>query len=156
MRATALCKRAAHFLAIIVALGGAARAEERMLPTPRVTIYPGDRIDDAVLEEQSFASEDALDVGVATTRGDLLGKLARRTLLPGRPILMLAVDTPRAVSVGAAVKILFIEHGLVITAFGVAQQNGGVGDLIRVRNQDSGLFVSGRVAADGSIHVGDG
>ena len=45
---------------------------------------------------------------------------------------------------------------MIIVAYGSALQAGGVGDLIRVRNQDSGLVVSGRVQADGSIRVSEG
>jgi flagella basal body P-ring formation protein FlgA len=60
------------------------------------------------------------------------------------------------VKIGENVRIMFIDGGMQITATGVAQQAGALGDMIRVRNQDSGLFVIGRVQADGSVLVGDG
>ena len=86
----------------------------------------------------------------------VIGKIARRTLLPGQPIATIAVDNPRIVTIGAQLKIIFSEPGMQIVAYGIAQQAGGIGDVIRVRNQDSGLFVSGRAQADGSIHVSEG
>jgi flagella basal body P-ring formation protein FlgA len=109
-------------------------AEERMLPVPLGVIYPGD-----VIRESA-----------------LIGKVARRTLLPDRPVPTIAVDAPKVVTINASVKIVFNEGGMVIIAYGSALQAGSVGDLIRVRNQDSGLVVTGRVQADGSIRVSEG
>ena len=82
--------------------------------------------------------------------------MARRTLLPGEMIALASVDNPRLVKVGGNVRIIYADQGLQISATGVAQQAGALGEIIRVRNQDSGLFVSGRVQADGSVLVGDG
>jgi len=51
---------------------------------------------------------------------------------------------------------VFQQSGVSITAFGAALQAGAAGDLVRVRNADSGLTVSGVVQPDGSVRVGDG
>lgn len=126
------------------------------LPVPRVTIYPGDRIAEMMLEEKIVALAAGTEALVATTADALIGKIARRTLLPGQPIATIAIDNPRLVTIGAQVKIVFSEPGMQIVAYGIAQQAGAIGDFIRVRNQDSGLFVSGRVQADGSILVSEG
>lgn len=131
-------------------------AEERTLPVPLAVIYPGDVIRDFMLGERSFGFGAGSDGSVAETRGALVGKIARRTLLPDRPIPIIAIDAPKVVSINAAVKIVFDEGGMVIVAYGSALQAGSVGDLIRVRNQDSGLVVNGRVQADGSIRVSEG
>lgn len=143
--------------AVALSCGGApAQAQERMLPVARVTIYPGDHIDEAMLDELSFPIGAAPEGAVVERKSALVGKVARRTLLPGRTIPPIAVDNPRIVAIGALVKIVFAENGLVITAFGAAMQAGAVGDLIRVRNQDSGLMVAGRIQPDGSIRVSEG
>jgi flagellar basal body P-ring formation protein FlgA len=130
-------------------------AQEVALPVPRAVIYPGDVLTDALLDDRAVNPE---DVGLThiRSRAALLGKVARRTLLPGQPIPASAVDQQRLVTVGAQVKIVYSEGGLQIVAFGLAQQAGGAGDLVRVRNLDSGLFVMGRVQNDGSIRVGEG
>ena len=44
---------------------------------------------------------------------------------------------------------------LTITASAVSLQPGSPGDLIRVRNVDSGKVLSGTVLANGTIQVGD-
>jgi flagellar basal body P-ring formation protein FlgA len=134
---------------------GTAFASGRVVPTARVTIYPGDRIDESMLEDVEL-SPDADARSVIESRGDIVGKVARRTLLPGQAIPAIAVENPRLVKIGSQVKIIFSEDGLVITAFGLALQAGGVGDLIRVRNQDSGMMVSGVVQSDGTIRVSEG
>lgn len=150
--------RPASALALLAAMFfcGPLRAEERLLPVARMTIYPGDKINDGLIEERSF-SVSAIPPGVAIeSRDQLLGKVARRTLLPGKPISPAAVDNPKIVAIGAQVKIVFSEDGLEIVAYGMAMQAGAVGDLIRVRNEESGLIVSGRVIYDGSVRVSAG
>jgi flagella basal body P-ring formation protein FlgA len=161
MRNKARLTRRRRFVALLTAATTVASvaplgAEERPLPVARVTIYPGDRINDSMLEERSFALGAGSEGAIAISKDALLGKVARRTLLPGQPILSIAVDSPRIVQIGTQVKIVFSEGGTLIVAYGVAQQAGAVGELIRVRNQDSGLMVSGRIQADGSIRVSEG
>jgi flagella basal body P-ring formation protein FlgA len=148
----------ACFLALVGAIISAtvARGGERVFPVARITIYPGDRIDDSMLDERVIPAEPGSERGMIESRDALLGKIARRTLLPGQPVPALAIDNPRIVLMGAHVKIVFSESGLVITAFGMAMQAGGVGDFIRVRNEDSGRIVSGRIQPDGSIRVSEG
>ena len=60
---------------------------------------------------------------------------------------------PYAVERGKAVRIVFTNGPLTITAGGAPLENAAVGDLIRVRNTDSGIIVSGTVMEDGTIHV---
>jgi flagella basal body P-ring formation protein FlgA len=133
-----------------------ALAQERIMPVPRVTIYPGDMIHDSMIEEKSVRPGEATEGAVIDSKAMLIGRVAKRTLLPGMPILPIAVDSPRLVLIGSQVKIVFDEGGVIIVAYGAALQAGAMGDLIRVRNQDSGLIVTGRVQADGSIRVSEG
>lgn len=142
-------------LAAAVAAFTPARAQETF-PVPRATIYPGDTITESMLDYRAY--DGAKDSGTlyVRARDAVVGKVARRTLLPGQPIPSIAIDNPRIIGVGAQVKIVFVEGGLQIVTYGIAQQAGAIGDIIRVRNQDSGLFISGRVLGDGSIRVGEG
>lgn len=149
-------KIAASALVAIFFCAPAALSADRSIPTPRVTIYPGDRIEEDMLEDVSVQAEAAAERDRPASRSELVGKIARRTLLPGQPIPQIAVQSPRVVTIGAQVKIVFSESSLYITAVGTALQAGGVGDMIRVRNQDSGLTVYGRVLEDGSVKVSEG
>jgi len=143
-------------LSMVALLLGRATANAESFPVARVTIYPGDTISDALLDERSYALARGSEAVYALSRDAVIGKVARRTLLPGQPIPNIAIDNPRIVTVGAQIKIVFSEGAMEIVAYGIAQQAGAVGDLIRVRNQDSGLFISGRIQIDGSIRVGEG
>lgn len=151
MRRAALC--ALYAIAIGAPI---ARADERSAPTPKAIIYPGESITDEMLEDKSFPVNERTATTQFVSRDGLIGKVARRTLLPGDMIAQTSVDNPRLVKIGANVRIIFVDAGMQISATGVAQQAGALGDMIRVRNEDSGLFVTGRVHADGSIQVGDG
>lgn len=145
---------AALVVAAQACLAPSSQAQERLLPVPLATIYPGDLIRESMLGERTFVG--GADGAAIDSKNALVGKVARRTLLPDRPIPPYAVDAPKVVAVNAPVKIVFDEGGMVIIAYGSALQAGAVGDLIRVRNQDSGLTVSGRVQPDGSVRVSEG
>lgn len=141
-------------LAVAAALLSPAMAAERR-PVPAVTIYPGDVIREEQLADQDFPDAVAT-AAFASNRTMLVGKVARRTLLPGRPIPTNAIGEPRLITVGARVRVVYEEGGLNITAYGSALQPGVAGDFVSVRNVESGVTVSGIVAPDGSVHVGPG
>lgn len=141
---------------LLVALGSAApsRAEPRLIPVPTQVIYPGDRISDALLAEAPEPPAGSLGAqGAILQRSELVGKVARRTLLPGKPIPINGVEEPRAVSVGALVKIVYAEDGIKLTTVAQALQNGFVGQIVQLRNLDSGIVVTGAIQPDGSVHI---
>jgi flagella basal body P-ring formation protein FlgA len=124
-------------------------------PTPRVVIYPGDIIHNDMLSD--LPADSARGVGpFAETRSSVIGKMARRTLLPGGAIPLAALDVPRLVVNGASVNLLFVDGGLSISAVGMALQDGAAGDFVKVRNDDSGVTVTGVVQPDGAVRVSGG
>ncbi|MCI4678824.1 flagellar basal body P-ring formation chaperone FlgA [Rhodoblastus acidophilus] len=142
------------FAVAAVLVAGAAQAGQRALPVPARVIYPGDRITGAMLvDSRDFSAEPG---DVVWDRADLVGKVARRTLLPGRPIAAIAVGAPRAVSMGALVSVYYQQDGIDIATTAQALQNGYVGQVVQARNLDSGVVISGVVQADGSIRVRGG
>ena len=130
-----------------------AQADHVQLPVPRVTIYPGQVIDGGMLVDRAFRLNGAKSVTMS--KDDLIGKVARQTLLPGRPVNNDAVRAPHTITQGQAATVVFQSGALTITATAVALQNGGTGDVVSVRNVDSGRIIKGTVGADGSVHVGD-
>lgn len=130
-----------------------APAQPVMLPVPRVTIYPGQVIDGNMLVERAFRLNG--DTTVTTSKEALLGKISRLTLLPGKPIAHTAVRAPHAVKQGQATLLVFKAGALTITGNAIALQSGGFGDVVSVRNPDSGRIVHGKIGADGSVYVGD-
>jgi len=131
-----------------------ARADEMTIPVPNVVIYPGDIVREDMLTDEPFSAAQGAVGQIVESRNLLVGRVAKRTLLPGRAVLWIAVGSPRAVSNGSMVKLFFSEDGLDIVTQASALQDGAVGDLIRVRNTESGLTISGVVQTDGSVRVG--
>ena len=147
------------FCIFLLALSGSASAQPtqvggRMLPVPHVIIYPGDRITSDMLIDRLFQPGAVARLQIHDSRQSLEGKLARRTLLPGQPILANAVREPDVVVQGKPSLIVFQSGGLTITSYAMPLQNGGVGELISLRNQDSGAIIRGTVRADGTVTVG--
>ncbi|MBV8576084.1 MAG: flagellar basal body P-ring formation protein FlgA [Acetobacteraceae bacterium] len=148
-------------VALTVATASAAFAQEAMsddamAPVPRMVIYPGDIIrDDMLMDVPVREVQGAID-SMVRARSSVVGKMARRTLLPGRAIMPVALNNPRAVVNGAEVKLVYIDGGLTIVTSAAALQDGAVGDTIKVRNVDSGLTISGVIQSDGSVRVSGG
>ena len=124
------------------------------IPVPRITLYPGDAIRSDHIIDRVFSARSRQGSAVHRNREEVIGKVARRTLLPGQPIPVNAVREPFLVVQGRTVQIVFREGPLTITGYAVALQSGGSGEMIRVRNVDSGTIVKGVIEPDGSIRVG--
>jgi flagella basal body P-ring formation protein FlgA len=145
----------AALLALWLAPSPGASAQDAALPTPKVVIYPGDIIRDDMIAD--LPAETAAGYGpFAESRSAVVGKMARRTLLPGAAIPLAGVDNPRLVANGAEVELVYKEGGLTIVTSGAAMADGKAGDVIKVRNSDSGVAVTGEVQPDGSVRVGGG
>ncbi len=143
------------FVGGLLALRPASAQMVSTLPVPGITIYPGDPITDEMLTERRFRLTRASLEAVVAGREMLVGKVARRTLLPGQPITINAVESPKLVRRGVPVRIVFTEGGLTIITYAEPMQSGSAGEVIRVRNTESGTVIVGVVQTDGSIVVGN-
>ncbi|GGB60124.1 flagellar protein FlgA [Roseibium aquae] len=137
----------------ILLTGAVAQASSVQLPVPRTTIHPGDEITHQHLIERRFPSRTAQEFTVVPHRNDVVGKTARRTLPPGRPIPVNAVHDEVLVKRGEPARLVFQEQGLMIIMQVEALQSGSAGKTVRVRNVDSGLVVTGVVQNDGTIRA---
>ena len=137
----------------LLALWAAPAAANQFVPVPAVVIYPGDVIRDGMLSEVEMPDNFAGQAAAVLDRNALVNKTSRRTLLPNLPIPRNAVGEPKVVSLNAMVRIVYSERGLTISTYGSALQAGAVGDVIPVRNLESGLTVSGTVGGDGAVHI---
>ena len=126
-----------------------ARAEP--IAVPVVTIYPGDIIAAEMLADQEMGAAS----GTYLSREAILGRTARRTLLPGKPVLSGSVGEARVVRAGALVQLVLETGPLEILVRGVAMQNGAVGETISVRNSRSGRLVNGVVTSEGTIRISE-
>ncbi len=138
---------------LLLAAAGAARPSDvPVAVVPTVVVYPGQMLDPSQLKEVDVTNPNVRDDYVHRI-SELDGMVATRTLLPGRVIPSSSVRLPYAVERGKEVRLVYSAGGLTITAPGMPLQNAAVGDLIRVRNIESGITVTGTVAADDTVQV---
>lgn len=140
---------------LVAACATISAAQDALVPTPKAVIYPGDIILDEMVVDVPNAVRDGSGPFV-TLRSLVVGKAARLTLLPGHAIPFSAVSNRKLVSNGTEVRLVFSEGDLVIMTTGAALQDGSIGDIVRVRNDDSGVTVSGAVQPDGSVQLSGG
>lgn len=149
--------RLAQALGAACAVGFAsvpAVAAEQMLPVPVATIYAGDVIKPTMLREQAFPDGYRPRLPVADTAARVVGKIARRTLLPGETIPSIALEEVKLVTRGAPTMIVFEERGVTISTLGTALANAAVNEAVNVRNTATGRVVQGVVLPDGRVRTG--
>lgn len=140
---------------LALALGAwPAVAGQVQVPVPRGVVYPGETISEAHLIEKPFQSEAIAGAAVFATREGLVGKVAKQTLLPNAPISFGAVREAFAVKLGQPTVVIFEAGSLVISATAVSLQSGAVGEMISLRNTDSGTTIRGVIQGDGTVRVG--
>lgn len=148
--------RGALLALALAATAGAVQAGQiqGLLPVPAVTIYPGDQIGPEMLTEKPFYYDPDRPLAVVEDGTPLIGKVARRTLVAGKPIPNNSVGEPTLVSRGKPVEARFESGNLSISATVLPLQSGSLGGLVQARNIDSGQVITGIVQADGSLLVG--
>lgn len=119
---------------------------------PTQIIYPGDTVDAGFLKTVEVTNK-RIRRDYASSVDQVAGMVARRTLLPGRVIPVSSVREPYVVERGSTVTMVYSKDGLTITAPGSPLKPGSIGDLVRVRNLNTGVMVSGTVMADGTVRV---
>ncbi len=140
-------------LAMTLAGAGLAVASNIDLPVPRVTIYPGDTISSDQITDRAFLAHSVNRSSVFDDRQALVGKVARRTLLPGQPVQVNAIRDPYLVNQGKSSLVVFENAGLTISTQAIALDNGGAGDVVKLRNPDSGVVIQGTVDRDGTVRL---
>ncbi|WP_404947017.1 flagellar basal body P-ring formation chaperone FlgA [Rhizobium terrae] len=138
--------------AMLAAAGSPVLADMGTAVVPNRIIYPGEEITSGVVDEVEVTNPN-LSGDFTRKVGEVVGMVAKRTLLPGRTIPASALRQAYAVTRGKAVRLTFSIGNMIISAQGSPLENAAIGDLIRVRNTDSGVTVSGTVMADGSVQV---
>jgi flagella basal body P-ring formation protein FlgA len=144
-------------LLAVCALAGVAKAEDsgRTVFVPRAVIYPGDRLTDATLIERQLLVTPGNPPVFGERAQDLLGKVARRTLLPGELIPEMAVRAEDLIKQGRTYKLTYNTRFLSIIGVGVPLQSGAIGEVVNVRNPETGVIIKARVEPDQSLAVDD-
>lgn len=152
------------FVATLFFISASARADDlsintlqrgTLIPVPSQMIYRGMAVESHMLTTTAL-SVPASSAEIVDDLTQVLGKVATRALLPGRPIALSALSTPPVIERNTQVTLVYRADGLVVTARALAMRDGRVGDTLQVRNIDSGQSVFGTVQTDGTVLVGGG
>lgn len=131
-------------------------AERTIFAAPVVTIYPGEIIGDDMVAEREFGPLRPVRGGYVASVDALIGKIARRTLMPGFAIPQNAVENAKLVQKGVPTQLVFEDGALTITTLVSPLQAGELNKSIRARNLDSGLIVYGVVQRNGTLRAAGG
>lgn len=151
------CRIAVLFMAATLAVAPAvaqgAASETTMAVTPVITIYPGDVIEENMVAEREFNQLRPLRGGYVSSVDALIGKVSRRTLMPGLAIPQNAVENAKIVQKGVPTQLVFQDGALSITTLVAPLQAGELNESIRARNLDTGLIVYGVVQENGTLRA---
>ena len=136
--------------ASVMGIGAALAQGTAVVPTQ--IIYPGETISAAQVNEVEVTNPN-LTGGYARTKAEVVGMVSKLTLLPGRTIPTSGLREAFAIKRGASVRLTFAIGNMVISAAGTPMVDATVGEVIKVRNIDSGTIVTGTVMADGTVQV---
>ena len=140
--------------ALFLASGIAAWGSERTdIPVPKNIIYAGQTLVPELLRSRSVPRDYTTRVSIYKDSRQLVGKVARKTLLPNRPIFTNTVVEPDVVEVNRKTLMRYDAGGLKISAEVSPLNSAKAGEPVRARNIRTGIVVYGTANADGTIQV---
>jgi len=149
-------RRIAAATLVAVTCGGARAQEPVRYPVPVTTIYPGDLIKDELLIDRTFGPNMQGSAAFINERSLAVGRVVRRTLLPGQMIPINAVEEHKIITRGNVVKVIVDDGALSIVTYGSSLQSGSPGNLIQLKNLDTGVTIRGIIQPDGSVRIQNG
>ena len=139
-------------LALVAGLLPVGAQELGVIPT-RI-IYPGETVAADALAMARVRKGKPTTTVFAHAPKELIGKVAKRTLLPGRFVPLASVRNAYLVEQGSSLQVIFTADGMTISATAITLEPGSPGDTVKVRNLDSGAIFPAIVMADGTVRVG--
>jgi len=94
-----------------------------------------------------------LDAAFIRNTGEAIGNVAKRSFSPGDPLTREALMKPFLVKSGDTVHLRLERNGLVLKALARAEQNGRLGQVIRVRNLEFSNVLKARVTGRAQVEM---
>ena len=152
-------RRAVEVLAVLMGATcfavASANAEDaqRTVFVPGAVIYPGDVITAEALIPGKIVRAAGSPAVFGENIEDLVGKVARRTLIRGELIPNSAVHEQALVVQGRPYKLTYSSEYVSIVGTGIPMKSAAVGEMVSVRNPDTGIIIKARVQADQTLAV---
>ncbi len=131
-----------------------AHGDTRPIPVPKNIIYAGQQISSNLLRDRVVPVKYLNRVSVIKDYSEIVGKVAKVTLVPNRPIPSNTIAEPYVVKVNVRTTLLFNRGALRITAEVMPMNAAREGELVRARNLQTGVIVYGTAQRDGTIVAG--
>ena len=129
-------------------------SENTYIPVPKHVIYAGQVISASQLRDRKVPVSYLNRVNVFIGLEGLVGKVARTTLAPARPIPTNHVSEPDVVKINKPSIMKFSSGTLTIMAEVLPLNSAKAGEFVRARNIQTGVIVSGVAQANGVITAG--
>ena len=142
-----MTRATAIFILLVAAMSAGAVLAQSVTPVRAIRSQTMIEAEDLALGEEPVP-------GAATSIEEVIGMEAKVALYPGRPILFSNLREPALVERNAVVRMSYVNGPLRIVTDGRALDRAAAGEMVRVMNLASKQTVTGVVAADGSIEVG--
>jgi flagellar basal body P-ring formation protein FlgA len=84
---------------------------------------------------------------------ELLGKVSRRIFSAGEPLTRESFTEPMLVKTGETVRLRLERDGIVLTSLAKAEQDGKLGQMIRVRNIDFSTLLKAQVTGRAEVRL---
>jgi flagellar basal body P-ring formation protein FlgA len=84
---------------------------------------------------------------------DVLGKVSRRSILPGDPLTRDSFSDPLMVRHGETVRLRLQRDGIILTSLAKAEQDGRLGQFIRIRSGDFSTFLKAQVTGRAEVRM---
>lgn len=130
-----------------------ASSQQRDLAVPLRTLYPNDVVKREAFITRPFVYNPDGPSRFVESIDEYVGLAAKSTLPAMQPVPISALERRREVNVGARLRLVFEEDGIVITAPGLALQKAAVGQTVQVRNIDTGAVLTGRLDKDDFVRM---
>lgn len=112
----------------------------------------GDIISDADIAMMDIP-ERQIHKDTATNPSDLVGKSPKRSVSPDRPIRLSEIDLPTIVKRGSPVEVQYSASRMMIRTVGIALEDGSLGSMVRIKNEQSGKAITARVISTGRVEA---
>lgn len=83
----------------------------------------------------------------------MVGKQLKRRVIAGRPVYRKDVMSPLLIERGDTVSLIYRNSHMEIKTSGRAMDNGAEGEIVRIKNEDSGKIITAQVQANGELIV---
>lgn len=126
-----------------------------MNETQNVPVLAAPMARGGIIREESLVDREMkvppYGVNYFISRGDLIGKSAKRPLRAGAPLSASDVSEPKLIGKGELVTVVFESPGISLAIRGKALEDGVLSQAIRVVNTQTGRAFEGVVTAPGYV-----